>query len=170
MDILKSATEWARAEVFSSQFIIFFGVLFIIVSIGFWQIGKTDVAKAFIIPSLLAGTLLLAAGLSFFFSNKSRLSNFETEYKMDTSAFITSEIARTEKTIASYENTAFKVFPAIIIVAALLFIFINKPIWRAISITTIAFLTIIILIDSHAHPRTKTYHKHLISVEEPNKN
>ena len=168
MEVLKAATEWAKAEVFSSQFFIFFGVLFIVASIGFWQMGKTDVAKAFIIPTLVAGALLLMAGLSFFISNKSRLSNFETEYKKDSSAFIQSEIARTEKTIASYTNTAFKVFPVIIMMAALLFIFIDKPTWRAISITTIAFLTIIILIDSHAHPRTEVYHQHLVSAEEQN--
>ena len=45
MEILKLAIEWAKAEVFSSRFFIAFGVLFISASIGFWQLGKTELAK-----------------------------------------------------------------------------------------------------------------------------
>ena len=96
MEILKIAVEWAKAEVFSTRFFIFFAILFIIVSIGFWQLGKTDIAKAYIIPTLVAGVLLLTIGLGLFFTNKSRIKEFETAYNSDSSAFIASEIARTE--------------------------------------------------------------------------
>lgn len=47
MDILKTATEWAKDEVFSAQFFIFFGILFLLGSVGFWQMGKTELAKAY---------------------------------------------------------------------------------------------------------------------------
>lgn len=51
MDILKLATDWAKAEVFSTSFFIVFAVVFLIASLGFWQLGKTDLARAYIFPT-----------------------------------------------------------------------------------------------------------------------
>jgi len=45
------------------------------------------------------------------------------------------------------------------IVAALGIIFINSPTWRAISITIIAMLIVILLIDGTAHARIEGYKK-----------
>ena len=165
MEILKTAIDWAKAEVFSSQFFIFFGVLFLIASIGFWQLGKTEVAKAFVVPTLVAGILLLAVGLGIFFTNKSRITSFTTAYNSDAPAFVESEITRTEKTMKEYQTIVFKIIPLIIVVAALLLIFIDKPIWRAISITTIAMMVVILLVDNNANARIEAYNKQLISVE-----
>lgn len=83
MDILKIATEWAKAEVFSARFFILFGLLFIVAAVGFWQLGKTETARAFIAPALEAGSLLLAVGFGIFFTNKARVTSFETAYKSD---------------------------------------------------------------------------------------
>ena len=69
MGILKTATDWAKAEIFSSSFFIVFGVLFVAVSIGFWQLGKTDLAKAYIIPTAVAGVLLLTIGIGLVYTN-----------------------------------------------------------------------------------------------------
>jgi len=162
MEILKTATDWGKAEVFSTLFFILFAIVFLLPAIGFWQLGKTDVAKAFIYPTLVAGSLLLLMGCGLFFSSKARLANFETEYKQAPAAFIQSEIDRTEKTIKSYQNVALKVFPAIIAVAALLLIFIDKPIWRAISITVIAWMLVVIWVDSNAKARIEAYHQQLV--------
>ncbi|WP_066217703.1 hypothetical protein [Formosa haliotis] len=165
MDILKIATEWAKAEVFSTRFFILFAILFLVASIGFWQLGKTDIAKAYIIPTLVAGALLLTIGLGLFYTNKSRVKTFETAYKTDAPAFVTSEIARAESTLKEYNTVVFKAIPMILIVAALLIIFINTPTWRAISITTIAMLIVILLVDGTAHGRMETYYKQLQLVD-----
>lgn len=165
MEILKTAIEWAKAEVFSSQFFILFGVLFIIATLGFWQLGKTDSAKAYIIPTLVAGSLLLVIGFGLVFSNKSRINNFPTAYQTDASAFVQSEIVRTEKTMKEYQNIVFKIIPFIIIVAALLIIFIERPVWRAIGTTTIAMMVVIIFIDSNAYTRIETYNQQLVTIE-----
>ena len=102
MDILKASLEWTKAEVFSTLFFILFGVIFIVATIGFWQLGKTEMAKAFIYPTLVAGVLLLVLGLGLFFSNKSRLANFEADYNRAPSVFVESEIERADKTIGEY--------------------------------------------------------------------
>lgn len=159
MEILKIATEWAKAEVFSTRFFIFFAILFLIASIGFWQLGKTDIARAYIIPTCVAGVLLLTIGLGLFYTNKSRITEFETAYNSDPSAFIASELVRAEKTLKEYQTVVFKAIPIIIIIAALLIIFIHTPTWRAISITTIALLIVILLIDGTAHARIESYNK-----------
>lgn len=165
MDILKTATEWAKAEVFSAQFFIFFGILFALGSLGFWQLGKTDMAKAFIYPTLVAGALLMIIGFGLIYSNKSRLASFPTDYQNNPTEFVQTEIARAEKTIKGYERTVFKAIPIIMIISALLIIFISTPMWRAIGITTIAMMICILLIDSNAKVRHVEYQKQLLLVE-----
>ncbi|RKN80254.1 hypothetical protein [Ulvibacterium marinum] len=164
MELLKLATEWAKAEVFSTRFFIFFAILFLIASIGFWQLGKTDLAKAYIIPTLVAGLLLMTIGLGLFFTNKSRITQFENAFKADASAFFQSEIERSESTMKEY-TVVFKIIPVLIIIATLLILFIHTPTWRAISIITIAMLIVILLVDGTAHARIEAYHKALELVD-----
>ena len=169
MEILKLATEWAKAEVFSTRFFIIFAILFLAASIGFWQLGKTDMAKAYIIPTLVAGALLLTIGLGLFFTNKSRITAFETAYNTDASAFVASEIARAESTLKEYKNVVFTAIPLIIAACALVILFVSTPIWRASMITTIAMLVVILLVDGTAHARIDNYYKQLIAVEKQEK-
>ncbi len=164
MEILKVATEWAKAEVFSTRFFILAGFIFVSIGFGFWQLGKTDLARAYIIPFFVAGALLLTIGLGLFYTNKSRISSFAEHHKQDPSAFVESELVRAEGTLKEY-SIVLKVVPMLIIVAALIVMFVNTPLWRAIGITTIAMLMIILLIDGMAHARIEVYNKQLQSAE-----
>lgn len=166
MEIIKASTDWAKAELFSTPFFVLFGLGFIAASIGFWQLGKTEMAKAYIIPTLVAGSLLVIIGLGLFFTNKSRLANFPIAYEKDASAFIASEISRAEGTLKEYRNVVFTGIPIIIIGCSLIILFVDKPNWRASVITIIAMLTVILLIDGTASARVDAYNKQLISVEE----
>ncbi|WP_379953092.1 hypothetical protein [Dokdonia sp. R78006] len=161
MEILKIAIEWAKAEVFSSKFFILFAILFIAGSVGFWHLGKTEIAKAYIIPTAVAGALLLVVGTGILYANNKRITSFETDYNTNTTAFIASEIKRTEKSMNEYKLIVFKVIPIIIVAAALLIVFIDKNNWRASCITTIAMMLVILLIDSNANERLKEYHRQL---------
>jgi len=169
MDILKAATDWAKAEVFSTSFFIIFGILFVLASIGFWQLGKTDMAKAYIIPTLVAGALLLTIGLGLFFTNKSRITQFEKVYNRDASAFVESELTRAKSTIKEYKTVVFTAIPLIIAACALVFVFVNTPIWRASMITSIAMLVVILLIDGTAHARIDAYNEQLLLIEKQEK-
>lgn len=161
MNILKSATDWAKAELFSTPFFVVFGIVFLVASLGFWQLGRTEMARAYIIPTLVAGTLLTIIGLGLFFTNKVRVKQFETAYNQDASAFVDSELVRANSTLKEYQNIVFKAIPFIIAACALLIVFIDKPIWRASMITTIAMLVVILLIDGTAHARVDDYNKQL---------
>lgn len=161
MEIVKIAVEWAKAEVFSSKFFLLFALLFLIASVGFWQLGKTEIAKAYIVPTLVAGVLLLTVGVGIFITNKSRVTNFAEAYHTNPTEFIQSEITRTEKSMGEYKTIVFNVIPFIIIVAALFIVFVDTPLWRAISITLIALMMVILLIDSNANARIEAYHKQL---------
>lgn len=164
MELLKLATEWAKSEIFSTRFFILFAIIFLIASIGFWQLGKTDLAKAYIIPTLVAGILLLIIGSGLNYTNIQRVKQFEKDFNGDASAFYQSEIERSESTLKEY-TVVFKVIPIMIIIAALLILFVNTPTWRAISITTIAMLIIILLVDGTAHSRIEAYQKELKLVD-----
>jgi len=169
MDILRTATDWAKAEVFSTQFFILFGAVFVLAGIGFWQLGKSDIARAYIIPTIVAGALLMAIGLGLFFTNKSRIVQFEKAYKSDAVAFVESELLRAEGTLKEYQTIVFKVIPILIGLCALGIAFIDKPIWRASLITAIAMLVVILLIDGTAHGRIDVYNQALVTTQQETK-
>jgi len=55
------------------------------------------------------------------------------------------------------------VLPLIIIAAALLIMFVNTPLWRAIGITTIALMTVLMFIDSNTGQENAGYHQQLFA-------
>lgn len=164
MDIIKFATDWAKAEVFSARFFIFFALLLLAGSAGFWQLGKTEVARSFIVPALVTGILLLAVGVGIFYANKSRIASFQEAYEKDAAAFVQSEIQRTDKSLGEYRTIVFKVIPMIIVVAALLIVFFQNPTVRAASILTIGMMVVILLVDSNANARLQEYRAELEKV------
>ena len=155
MEILKASQDWAKAELFSTPFFILFGLLFLAASVGFWQLGKTEMARAYIIPTLVAGALLITIGLGLFFTNKSRLSQFEKDYKIDSQAFVASELERADATLKEYKNIVFTAIPIIIIICSLVILFVNSPGWRAAMITTLAMLIVIPVSYTHLTLPTK---------------
>jgi len=170
MDILKAATDWAKAELFSTPFFMLFGLAFLVASLGFWQLGKTDIARAYIIPTLVAGSLLLIIGVGLFFTNKSRIPKFEKAYQTDAPAFVASELERAEATLKEYDTIVFKAIPIIIIACAIVLLLVSTPVWRASMITTIAMLVAILLVDGTAHARIDGYNKQLqLAAKEMNK-
>lgn len=166
MDILKIATEWAKDEVFSTRFFILFGFIFVLATIGFWQLGKTEYAKSFVYPTLIAGALLLTIGFGLFFTNKYRITQFEKAYHENPVTFVASELERVDSTLAEYKSVVFKAIPMIMVIASLLIVFVDKPHWRAGSIIAIAMLIVILIIDSNAHARISNYHSHLIEAQQ----
>lgn len=165
MNILKIATDWAKGEIFSSVFFIIFGMVFVLASIGFWQLGKSVLARAYVIPTLVAGILLLVIGVGLVYTYKTKISNFENAYQNSPSAFVESELAYTEKVINDYKTTVFTIIPIIIAVASLGIMFLSTPVWKAVCITTIAMLVVILLVDGTASTRIKNYNQQLKMVE-----
>lgn len=161
MEITNKAKEWAIAEMQSGKVFALFGILFLIASISFWQVGKSELVLAFIYPTLIAGAVLFSAGVGFYFSNKTRISNFETDYKKNPKTFLESEIDRTERTMKSYQNIAFKVFPVIIFISFILAFLWNDPTWRASSISIMVFFLVVVMLDFKANKRVTVYHQQL---------
>jgi len=161
MDILKAATDWAKAELVSTPFFMLFGMAFLVASIGFWQLGKTEMARAYIIPTLVAGCLLLIIGLGLFFTNRSRITQFEKAYHTDAAAFVDAELERAQATLKEYDTIVFTAIPIIIMACALVLLLVSSPIWRASMITTVAMLVVILLVDGTAHARIDGYNKQL---------
>jgi len=162
MDILKTSTDWAKAEMLSNGIFALFGVMFVLASLGFWLRGETEMARAFIIPTLVAGVLLLILGGGLLYGTWKSVAGFDAAFSQDPSAFIAAEIARVDSTMAQYAVAAFKVMPAIILVCAGLILFLNGPAWRASLITAIAMLALIIAVDSTANARLAAYKDKLL--------
>lgn len=154
--------DWAKAEVFSAKISLLLALLFFLASLGFWQLGKTAMAKAFVWPMLAAGVLMAAVSAGLYFANSPRVIQFEAAHNTNAKVFVQTETDRTAK---SQNDLAlvFKVLPLIIIAAALLIMLVNTPLWRAIGITTIALMTILMFIDSNTGARNTAYHQQLLA-------
>lgn len=162
MDILKLSTDWAKAELFSAKIIWLISLVILLSAVGFAYWGKTAMAKAFVIPLIISGILLIAVGIGLYVANKPRIAQFEKEYKTDATGFIKKEIERTAKSESDFK-LVFKILPAIIILAAIFLLLFTSPNWRAISITTIALMTVLMFIDSNTSARNAAYHQQLLN-------
>ena len=119
MDLINLSTEWAKAEVFSTRFFMLFAILFFTASIGFWFFGKTDLAKAYVIPNLIAGLLIMTIGIGLFYTNKNRIKSFEIDFNNNPAVFFINESNRIEHTLKEYKNV-FIIIPIIMIAALLI--------------------------------------------------
>eukprot|EP01132_Coremiostelium_polycephalum_P020209 gene20209-24017_t len=156
MDILKLSTEWAKAEVFSAKITLLLSLLFFLSANGFWLLGKTAMAKAFVWPMVIAGILIAAISAGLYLANKPRIVQFEKAYNSDAKTFVQTEIARTTKSLNELA-LVFKILPLMIMAAGLLIIFVDTPLWRAIGITTIALMTVLMFVDSNTDARNTAY-------------
>lgn len=164
MDILKSAGDWAKVEMMSNGVFIVAGALFLASSLMFWQMGRTDTARGFVIPFLVAGGLLLILGGGLMFGTWQGLSGASAAVAQDRAAFAASEMARVEATMAQYSIAVFKVMPGLIAVAALVFLGVQGAVWRASMVTVMAVLCVIMIVDSNAYARLATYRLQLLQL------
>ena len=164
MDIIKLSTDWAKAEVFSAKIVWLFSAIEIMAALGFWYLGRTAMAKAFVWPLLLAGLLLVAVGAGLHFANKPRIERFEREYHHNPDAFIKEELQRTAK---SQKQLAlvFKILPAMITIAAIAILFLPVLPWRAVAVTTIILAALLMIVDSNTEARNTDYHTHLSNLK-----
>ena len=161
MDILKTATDWTRAEALSSAFFLLFAFAFLLSSLGFWQMGRTEVARAYVVPMLVAGGLLLALGGGLFVQSQVKLAGLAAAYDAGASGFVAGEIAHARRGLNNYRVAVFRLFPAIIAACALLIPFLASPVGRACLITAIAMLAIVLVIDTNADARLEAYREQL---------
>ncbi|MDH7460517.1 hypothetical protein QEG73_04485 [Chitinophagaceae bacterium 26-R-25] len=163
MDILKLSTEWAKAELFSSKIVLLFSVIVLLSAAGFAVWGKTVMAKAFVVPMIVAGLFMVAVSIGLYAANKPRVEQFEKEYSANADSFIKKEIARTTKSQGELKMV-FKILPAIIIVAAILLMLFPSANWRAITVTLITTAAFLMIVDSHTDARNNAYREQLIQL------
>ena len=157
LDILKTAMEWAKAEMFSSMFFALFGIVFLFASASFWYLGKTETAKAFIIPLLVTGILLVILGVGLVIANQWRISTFPAAFAADAKAFLAAEITRADKTVSGYQKAVQIYLPAIIAICALALLVVKTPNWQASMVAIIAMMAVIMLVDTNASTRMEDY-------------
>lgn len=104
---------------------------------------------------------MLTIGIGLYMTNRGRLNDFPVAHDKDPAAFVSAEIERVDRSMNEYQMVVFRVIPGIIVVFALLFIFLPTPTWRAISISTIAMMIVILVIDSNANARITEYGEQL---------
>jgi len=162
MDILKQSVSWAEGEVLSAKLTLLYSLLIFIAAIGFWQLGKTQLAKALVVPMFVTGFLIVTIGIGLFYANHKRVTGFRTEYENSPATFIQKEKLRTETSMNAYKGV-FRFVPALIIAAALLLIFFPAPVCRAIGIAVILLCVSVLVIDGNGDARNTAYHNLILS-------
>ena len=165
MEIVKIMLEWAKDEIFSSKFFVLFGIVFLGAAFVFFRVGKTLTARAFINPLVVCGILLLIIGAGLVYTNYGRFNEFSKATPDTIGSLTVSEKERAEKTLLEYERIVFKVIPLLICCCAGIIVFMEKPIWRASAIVTLAMFAVILLIDTNAYSRMKNYKSQLEILE-----
>lgn len=145
------------ADVLSSASFIPFGVAFLFASLRFWLLGKTGVARADVLATLVADTLVLIIGFGILLASQTRVTSLAAAYYCDATPFVASEIAHAYKVLNEYRITVFRVIPTIVAVCAVLIMALEASVWRASLITTIAMMTVILLIGTNVTARLETY-------------
>lgn len=157
MDVLKTAIDWTKAEILSSSIFVLFGVVFLLVSLGHWHLGKTDMARAYVVPAAVAGALLLIIGVGIFVQSYGRISGFAQAYDADVATFLAAEMQRAERVLGQYTLALYRVIPVIVVASAILFVLLDSPQWRAACVTAIALMSVILVLDSNANARLQVY-------------
>lgn len=164
-DILKLSSEWARAELFSAKIIWLFSLLVLLSSAGFAYWGKTASAKAFVIPLLVSGIVLIAIGVGLYAANKPRITQFEKEYNADPKGFVEKEIQRTTKSEKDFVMV-FKILPTLMILGAILLLLVPSVNWRTISIVIVITVAFLMAVDMNTNARNAAYRESLLKHNE----
>lgn len=124
--------------------------------------GRTDVARALVIPSVVAGVLLLILSGGLVAGNLARIASFPDAYASDPATFVASEIGRVDDVASQYAIAMFRVIPLIVLVCAVLVAVMHGPVGRAWFVTTIAMLSLVMLVDTNANARLEDYKEKLL--------
>jgi len=165
MDILKLSTEWAKAELFSAKIVWMFSFIVLLTAIGFAVLGKTAMARSYVIPLMVAAVFLIAVGIGLYAANRPRIAQFEQEYKKQAAAFVEKEIARATKSEGELK-LILKILPAIAIVAAIFLLFFSSEHIKAISITLLLLVGFLMAVDSNTSARNTAYRTELLKYYE----
>lgn len=161
MNISETAKQWAKDEVFSSMFFILFGLAFLGFSGWSWTLGSSSISEAYVWPMLIVGLLTLTIGIGILIANKQREINFSLEFERDPKAFMESEIRRTKQSLKEYKIIVFKVIPVIVSISVSIIYLVDSASVRAICISIVSMMSVILLVDSLANARLLEYHQQL---------
>lgn len=137
--------------------------MFVLASFGFWHWGKSEIARAYVIPTLVAGPLLVIIGFGILFPAQSRVTSFVSEYTADPVGFVAAQTEQADKILGQYRIAVYQVIPLIISLCAVLILCVSRPVWHASLITTIAMMAVILMIDTNANARLEAYKERLLA-------
>lgn len=164
MEIIKMSTDWARAEIFSAKVVWMFSITTIVSAVGFYYLGKTAMAKAFVIPLAITGFLIAIIGTGLYAANKPRVTQFEESCKSDSAAFIQKEIERTSKSNGDFV-LVFKVLPILMIVGAAMLLLGKSPYWQTSGLSLVLLAAFLMAVDSNTAARNEAYRQELLKIQ-----
>ena len=96
MEFLQNTNNWVKGEILEASIIAVFGIIVLLSGVALGKFGTTPNARALLLPLLVVGILLLSFGISLYFSNQKRLSEYKEQFEENTIEFVQQEKKRVE--------------------------------------------------------------------------
>ncbi len=168
MEFLQNTNNWVKGEILEASIIAVFGIIVLLSGVALGKFGTTPNARALLLPLLVVGILLLSFGISLYFSNQKRLSEYKEQFEENTIEFVQQEKKRVED--FQYMYIISKVIATIAFVLAFFaFWFTKSSNIQGIAIGLLLFGISSLVIDFFSEERAKIYYNK-IKIEQSNKN
>lgn len=161
MELIEHTINWSKGEILESTITGIGGLLLLVSGIIFWKFGDTANAKALVLPLVIVGLLIIAAGSFGVASNKAKINRFQQEYQKNPFSFVQSEKERVE----GFDNIFKYSYPGaiiLVIAGAILFFLFQSPNIKAISLTLMLLGLIAYFIDFFAAERAEIYYHEIL--------
>lgn len=156
MDFFQHTLNWVRGEILESVFITISGIVIVTIAVLLFKNGSAG-AKAFWLPLLLVGAIMVIAGGFQVDANQRRRDQFEIRYQTETD-FVLQEKGRVEQFMPLYVQVR--------VVVTLFFLFGMTLIWfsenrylHGMAIGLIMLAVSALIIDYFSKERADLYYE-----------
>jgi hypothetical protein len=161
MSFIEHTINWTKGEIFEGTIISISGFIFLLSGLAFWKMGTTPHAKTMIVPALIIGILMASVGLSMYFSNQKRITDYQKQYLDNPTSFIQQEKKRVED--FQYMYVISKVLATVAFVFAIFaFWFTKSPIMQSISMALLTLGLSSLIIDYFSEERATIYYEFIL--------
>ncbi len=162
MELIKYTTEWVRGEVFQGKIMILAGALLLLAGISIFK-GNNELMRGMLIPLGIMVLILIGYGIMQNTVRPNHLRSVTERVKDDPKQVLEQELNKSRKDHRTYSAVQV-VWPLCIVVIIGLYFFVSQPYYKGLTIGLIGLFLFLLILDSTLHDRLEIYLKGLESL------
>lgn len=155
MNLIAHTKEWVNGEVLQGKIMLIIGVLVLVAFIAIIR-SQQEFLRGLLIPMGLMLVVFVGYGGFQFFVRPAHLLKVERVFQQNPQNAQSMEYEKAVKDDKAY-STAKKVWPALIVLAAICYFMISKDYFKGMSAGFIGLFLITLIVDSILHNRLLVY-------------